>query len=129
MAGEKGKTTKSNRSGEGPPSVQTVTTPQERFDTASLLARIDRLENGQHLLSNTVDFVKSTNWFILAVLFLGFIALLVSFISGIIQATNSNTATQIEFIKTLEQFRHDINDLKSLKQSESTSSSNAIPNK
>lgn len=129
MAGEKGKKTKAKQAIEAPQPIETVTPVPERFDASPLLARIDKLENGQKLLNDAVEFVKSTNWFILAVLFLGFIALLASFISSIIQVTNSNTATQIEFIKTVEQFRHDINDLKSSKQSVSTSSGNTTPNK
>jgi len=59
-------------------------------------------------MADAVEFVKSTNWFILAVLFLGFITVLVAFISLIIQATNSNTATQIEFMKTISELKYEI---------------------
>ncbi len=84
-----------------------VPQPEEKkapvgFDPASLLSRLDSLEKGHKLLNNTIDFVKGTNQFVLAVLFMGFIAMLASFISGVIQATNSNSATQIEFIKSLD---------------------------
>lgn len=84
----------------------------ETFDPSPLLARIDSLENGQKLLTDTVKFVKDANWVLLVVLALGFIALIASFISGIIQVTNSDTSAKIEFIKTIEQLRHDVSDLK-----------------
>lgn len=125
MADRKDKKAKPRGASEVPQPVKIRQPEGVSFDPSPLLARIDKLENGQRLLSNAVDFVKSTNWFVLAVLFLGFIALLASFISGVIQVTNSNTVSQIEFVKTMEQLTHDVNDLKLLiKLPKSTDSGN-----
>lgn len=81
------------------------------FDPAPILGRLDTLEREQGLLRETIKFVKDTNSVILLVLALGFVALLASFISSIIQATNSNTATQIEFIKSVEKFTDKVDQL------------------
>ena len=120
-----GKKVKQKGITEPPQPVKSTEPAAEPFDASPLLARIDMLENGQKILNDTVAFVKDTNFLLLVVLGLGFVALIASFISGIIQATNSNTATQIEFIKTLEQVKHDVNDLRSSNRiPESTPSSN-----
>mgnify|MGYP001620057318 CR=1 FL=1 len=96
------------RSPSAPKPIKTKEPVVGTFDPSPLLARIDKLENGAKLTTDAVEFVKSTNWFILAVLFLGFVTILVSFISLIIQATNSSTATQIEFIKTIDELKYKI---------------------
>ena len=98
---------------------------QESFDPTPLLSKIDRLEEGYKVLKETVAFVKDANWVLLAVLALGFIALMISFISGIIQATNSNTNAQIEFIRAVDKLTNTVNSIEStIKIKESTSSSN-----
>lgn len=122
MVGEKVKKRKIKQGIEAPQPIKTITPVTESFDPSPLLARIDKIENEQKLLNDAIDFVKSTNWFILAVLFLGFIALLASFISGIIQVTNSNTATQIEFIKSVERLTNTINNLESRLATDSATS-------
>ncbi|OGH15127.1 MAG: hypothetical protein A3H50_01295 [Candidatus Levybacteria bacterium RIFCSPLOWO2_02_FULL_37_10] len=87
------------------------------FDPSPLLARIEKLEDGVKLLKEGINFVRGTNWFILVVLFVGFLALLISLIGGIMQANNSNTATQVEFIKSVQQLTNTVDKLdSSLKQ-------------
>ena len=88
-----------------PEPIEKIGTISNQFDPSPLLARIDKLENSQNIINNAVDFVKSTNWFILSVLFLGFITLLISFITLIIQAYNANSTTQIELVKSIEQLK------------------------
>lgn len=88
---------------------QSVVTP---FDPSPLLARIDTIERGQKILTDTVNFVKDTNFLLLVVLGLGFVALIFTLISGIIQANNSSTSAQIEFIKSVENLQNEVNNLK-----------------
>jgi len=106
MADEDKKT--KSRTPTAPQPISTEEPVVETFDPSPLLARIDKLENGLKLITDAVEFVKNTNWFILAVLFLGFITLLVAFISLIIQATISSTATQIEFMRTIDELKYEI---------------------
>lgn len=73
-------------------------------ESVEVLSRITRLEEGFESMKFIMDFVKSTNWFILIVLFVGFIALLLTVISGIIVSNKDITTTQIEFIKAVQQF-------------------------
>ncbi len=79
------------------------------FNPTSLLSKIDELEKEAKWLKQGVDFVKGTNWFILAVLFMGFITLLASFLFGIIQSFQNNTNSQIEFIKSVDKLSSDLN--------------------
>lgn len=85
--------------------------PGQPFDPVPLLSRIEGLENGQKLLTDTIKFVKDTNSVVLLVLALGFVALLVSIISGVIQATMANSTTQIEVIKSNNDLKNAINNL------------------
>lgn len=101
-------------------------TPTQPYDQVKLLGRIDTLESGQKLLNDTVKFVKDANYVVLIVLALGFIALLLSLISIIIQASNSTSSVQIEFIKSIEQLKHEVNDLNSLIGDRESTSSNVV---
>ncbi|MDD2496480.1 MAG: hypothetical protein PHE29_14985 [Tissierellia bacterium] len=89
------------------------------FDQLQFLERTDRLDSRINLLEKSTEFVRDTNRYILIVLFVGFLALLFSFISIIIQSFNSNSSTQIEFIKsvnkldnTIEKINTDISNTK-----------------
>ncbi len=79
------------------------TTPA--IPTLPILTRLDAFEK-------SVSFVQDTNRYILIVLFVGFFALAVSAIGATIQAINSNTKTEIEFIKSVQDLKNEIDNLK-----------------
>jgi hypothetical protein len=91
-----------------PQPISLESSQQGQFDPTPLLARIDTLERGQKLLTDTISFVKDTNYVVLIVLALGFIALLTSFIAGIIQSFNNSSTTQQEFIKSVQELKNEI---------------------
>lgn len=82
------------------------------FDSIKLLGRIDDVENKINLLEKALDFIKGTNWFILIVLFVGFLALLFSLISASIQAFHTNTATQVELIRSVDHLNSAVEEIK-----------------
>lgn len=76
---------------------------------AKLLERVDELDNKYKLLTDTVSFVKDTNWVVLVVLALGFISLCLSAIFGMIQAWHSDATTQIELIRSMDNLTNMVN--------------------
>lgn len=68
-------------------------------ESINTLTRLGRLEESVETIKYVLEFVKSTNWFILVVLFFGFLSLLTALITGIIQDFNSERTTQIEYIR------------------------------
>lgn len=113
---------------EAPEPIKEEPIGNARFDPTPLLARIDTLEKGQKLLDDTIKFVKETNFVLLVVLALGFIALIVSLISGVIIATNTDVKTQIEYIKSVETLRNEVENVNN-KFFQATSSGTIIINK
>jgi hypothetical protein len=103
---------KNNPPSEAPKPESGRTPPM--FDPSPLLARLDGLEEKHRLLRDTIGFVKDANWVLLIVLAMGFIALLVSLISGVIQAFNSNTNAQIEYLKSVQQLTNTVNKIESI---------------
>ena len=81
------------------------------YDDTKILSRMDTLESHFGTLKDTVNLVKNTNWFTLIVLFVGFIALLITMISGVIQATNSSASSQVELTKSIEKLQLQLNNL------------------
>lgn len=67
--------------------------------------RIKNLEDGLKSMNYMLDFLKGTNWFILIVLLVGFLTLATALVTGVIQSFNSDRTTQIEFIKSVQQFK------------------------
>lgn len=82
------------------------------FDSIKILGKIDTIENKISLLEKSLDFLKNTNWFILIVLFVGFLALLFSLISASIQAFHTNTATQVELIRSVDHLNNAVEEIK-----------------
>jgi len=83
------------------------------FDPSATLARIDRLEENHELLKDAIAFIKEANWVLLAVLFLGFVALIGSWIFGIIEISHSRTNTQIELIRSIDRLTNTVNIIES----------------
>ena len=79
------------------------------FDPVKSLARTEKIEKDISHIQKGLDFVTSTNWFILIVLFIGFIALLVSLISGVVAAYHDSTASQIELTKSIDALQYQLN--------------------
>ncbi len=77
--------------------------------TTPILTRLDAVEKTLDFLEKGVNFVQDTNRYILIVLFAALIALILTAISGLIQATNSRRTTEIEFIKSVQDLKNEVN--------------------
>ena len=91
--------------------------------TINILPRLDDAEKKIGILEKTISFVQDTNRFILIIMFMGLVAIILSAILGIIQAYNANTTTQIEYIKSTEDLKNEVNNLNA-KLDAATSSGN-----
>ena len=87
------------------------------YDDTKILTRMDTLESHFGTLKDSVNLVKNTNWFTLIVLFVGFLALLITTISGIIQATNSNASAQAELTRSIDKLQLQLSNLQPNQQS------------
>ena len=86
-----------------------IVQPEESKDkggekvSTELVQRIDTQDQTINILKTNLESLENINRFVLIVLLLGFITMFLAFISMLVSAFNSGTATQIEFIKSLQQ--------------------------
>lgn len=106
-----------------PVSEEESGTPPPPLPTAPIEADLKNLQEKHNLLEKSMDSVRHTNTFVLVVLMLGFITMFVAFIAMIIVSFNSSTTTQIEFIKSVEGLKNEVNNL-NMKLYQATTSGN-----